>query len=44
MFDLASIAHATDNFSSDKKLGEGGVGDLRGDVGAVTGRHGVFEA
>jgi hypothetical protein len=26
MFDLTTIEHATDNFSSSKKLGEGGFG------------------
>ncbi|XP_061336689.1 G-type lectin S-receptor-like serine/threonine-protein kinase At4g27290 [Gastrolobium bilobum] len=28
LFDLASIAHTTDDFSSDKKLGEGGFGPV----------------
>jgi len=28
LFDLASIAHATNNFSHDNKLGEGGFGPV----------------
>ncbi|KAG5020595.1 hypothetical protein JHK87_016450 [Glycine soja] len=28
LFDLASVAHATSNFSNDKKLGEGGFGPV----------------
>ncbi|TKY66625.1 G-type lectin S-receptor serine/threonine-protein kinase [Spatholobus suberectus] len=28
LFDLASLAHATDDFSSDRKLGEGGFGPV----------------
>ena len=28
MFDLAAIANATDNFSNNKKLGEGGFGPV----------------